>query len=224
MADDVNLETPVGMVATDEIGTAPNNKHYQKILLGWGADGVWTRSDTPNPFPVQMRTSTGVEAVPITTVPHGTADAGDPLKTGFRAIAGVSGATLVSAGQRSDLLGGRDGIIYTRPHAPLEDLVTSDVVACTSGANTSIIAALGAGIKFYLCSVVLFNNGTANGNCIIRENTAGTVKLKLPFPASTGTVYNPPVPIAFAANAAVFADPSGSDTIDVTIIGFKSKV
>ena len=35
MADDVNLETPVGIVAADEIGA----KLYQKIKLGWGVDG-----------------------------------------------------------------------------------------------------------------------------------------------------------------------------------------
>ena len=220
MADDVNLETPVGNVATDEIAL----KHYQKILTGWGPDGTWTRTNTDAPFPVQLRNSSGVEADVITTVAHGITDAGDPLKVGFRAVAGMGAGTLVTAGQRSDMLGGIDGILYTRPHAPLEDLVTSNVVSCTSGANTSIIAALGTGIRFYLCSVVLFNNGTSTGSCSITDGSGGTVKLKLPFPASTGTVYNPPVPIAFTANQAVFADPSGSDTIDVTVIGFKSKV
>lgn len=159
----------------------------------------------------------------VTGVAHDTADSGNASKIGARAKGALSGITLVSADDRTDIFAGLDGVQIARPHCPLEDLVSA-VVACTSGANTSAVGAQGANIKFYLCGGMLYNNGSSNGACLITDGNGGTTKLKVPFPASTGTVFTLPVPIGFSANTAVYADPSGSDTIDVTLYGFKSKV
>lgn len=73
-----------------------------------------------------------------------------------------------------------------RVGCPLEDIVSA-VVTATSGANTSGIAAQGAGIKTYLHQIIVFNNGASNGSMIITDGSGGTTKIKIPFPASTGT-------------------------------------
>jgi hypothetical protein len=150
-------------------------------------------------------------------------DSGNPVKVGARAIAGLSTATLVSAADRVDSVAGLDGAQIVRPHCGLEDIVSA-VATCTAGANTSAISAQGAGIKVYVTSVIIRNAGTSNGNLLLTDGTGGTTKADIPFPASTGTVWNPPVPLPFSANTAIFVDPSGSDNIIVTVIGFKSKV
>jgi hypothetical protein len=183
-------------------------------------------SDSPGVTALGQTTKSASLPVTIASdqhVAHDAADSGNPLKVGARAKGSLSAITLVAADDRADLFAGLDSIALVRPHSPLEDLV-SNVVACTSGANTSAIASQGAGVKFYLCGGMIYNNGSTNGACLITDGSGGTTKLKVPFPASTGTVFTLPVPVGFSAATAVYADPSGSDTIDVTLYGFRSKV
>jgi len=54
MADNVELDAGSGgaTMATDEISSA----HYQKMLIGYGADGTWTRVTASAGFPVQLQT------------------------------------------------------------------------------------------------------------------------------------------------------------------------
>lgn len=52
MADNITLDAGSGgsVVATDDI----SSEHYQKILVGFGADGTWTRVNTAAGFPVEL--------------------------------------------------------------------------------------------------------------------------------------------------------------------------
>lgn len=245
MADNVAFTPGTGATgATDDVGGV----HYPRVKVVWGPDGTVNDADVASgkPIPAQLRVSDGTAwtygagsvtagtprvthasddplVTLVTGVAHDAADSGNASKIGARAKGALSGITLVSADDRTDIFAGLDGVQIARPHCPLEDLVSA-VVACTSGANTSAVGAQGANIKFYLCGGMLYNNGSSNGACLITDGNGGTTKLKVPFAASTGTVFTLPVPIGFSANTAVYADPSGSDTIDVTLYGFKSKV
>jgi hypothetical protein len=205
MADNTSIKDGAGAtksVATDELSDTSFSPKVTHL------DG------TGSPTPIDPRTG---------NVAHDAADSGSPNKIGHKAIAGLSTATLVAAADRTDSYAGLDGAQIIRPHCGLEDIVTA-VVTCSSGANTSAISAQGAGIKVYVTSVVIRNSGTSNGNLLLTDGSGGATKADIPFPASTGTVWNPPVPLPFSANTAIFADPSGSDNIIVTVIGFKSKV
>ena len=55
MADDVNLASPAGTVAADDMG----GKLYQKVKLGWGADGTWneTADTAGKEIPVKIASS-----------------------------------------------------------------------------------------------------------------------------------------------------------------------
>jgi hypothetical protein len=163
------------------------------------------------------------EVVVFDNTAHDAADAGRPLKVGAKATTSLAGLTLVADADRTNLFSGVDGVQITRPHCNLEDIVTA-VVTCTAGANTSGIAALGAGIKFYLTDILISNTGAANGRLIVTDGSGGTTKANIPYPASLGTVKSFNVPIPFTANTAVYVDPTGSDDIIVTLVGFKSKV
>jgi len=156
-------------------------------------------------------------------VAHDAVDSGNPYKQGFKATTSLAGLTLVANADRTDAFSGIDGVQITRPHCNLEDIVTN-VVTCTAGANTSGIAAQGAGVKFYLTDVMIVNTGTTGGRLPINDGSGGTTKANVPFPAGAGTVKSFAVPVPFTANTAVFVDPTGSDDIIVTLIGFKSKV
>lgn len=167
-------------------------------------------------------TGTTVQAV-SGNVAHDAADAQSPVVIGGHASASVLGETVVQDQDAVRWHFGRDGVPHVRTGCPLEDIVSA-VVTATSGANTSGISAQGAGIKVYLSQVIIYNNGSSNGSMIVTDGSGGTTKLKLPFPALTGTTVMLPLPIGFSANTAIFVDPSGSDNIDVTLIGCKSKL
>ena len=105
-----------------------------------------------------------------------------------------------------------------RGACPYENIVRA-VITSSSGANTSLIAAQGAGVRVYLEQVIVFNSGASNGELLLTDGTGGTSFAKVPYPASTGTTINFTPPIPFTANTAIFADPTGSDNIDITAIG-----
>ncbi len=158
----------------------------------------------------------------IPLVAHDAADSGEPLKTGGRAVAGLSGLTLVAAGDRTDSLHGTDGAKYVRPHCGLEDIVTGNATN-TDGTSTSCIASSGAGVKTYLTSVVLCNTSATAITVDIKDGA--TTKVSLPLPAGSGCVFNPPVPIPGTAATAWSFDPSAAaTTVTCSMIGFKSKV
>ena len=151
-------------------------------------------------------------------------DSGNPLKIGGKATSALSGATMVSSGDRVDAAFDVDGALITRP-APLGDQI-SGVVAVTDGSSTSLISAAGAGVKIYLTSCTVANSTASTFVTLdLRDGTAGSVKWTFPVPPSAGATHSFPYPLAFSANTAVAADPSGAaSTITISCMGFKSKV
>ena len=145
-----------------------------------------------------------------------------PLKVGHKAVAGLSGLTLVAAADRTDSYAGLDGAQYVRPHCGLEDIVTGNATN-TDGTSTSCIASSGAGIKTYLTSVVLCNTSATAITVDIKDGS--TTKVSLPLPAGSGCIFNPPIPIPGTAATAWSFDPSAAaTTVTCSMVGFKSKV
>lgn len=209
-------------------------------LIGSTADGLLVNLGSNNDVTVTgtatvsgtvtANAGTGTMAVSIATntpvgnIAHDSADSGAPLKFGAKAETALSGVTLVADGDRTDLYAGVDGVLITRPHANLEDIV-SGVSTITDGSSTSTIGAQGSGIKVYLTSVIIANSSSTNVTVDLRDGTAGSVKATFPVPANGGVVHTLNVPLGFSANTIVAADPSASATsIVTTLIGFKSKV
>jgi hypothetical protein len=224
LADNVAITPGTGAtVAADEIGGVL----HQRVKISIGADG--TAADWPvgsgNQSAVPRMTLATDSPGVIPLVAHDAADSGEPLKIGHKAIAGMSGLTLVAAADRTDSYAGLDGAQYVRPHCGLEDIV-SGVAAITDGSSTSVIASAGAGVKNYITSVIIANNSATAVTVDLRDGAAGTVKATLPVPANTsGVVCNFPIPLPFSAATAVCADPSAAaTTVTVTLLGFKSKV
>lgn len=166
-----------------------------------------------------------IDTSQIDSIAHDSVDSGPPQKTGGRAVAGLSGITLVAAADRTDSLHGIDGAQYVRPHCGLEDIV-SGVLANTDGASTAVIAAQGAGVKVYVTTAIIANTSATAVTVDLRDGAAGSVKATLPVPANTsGVICNLPVPLPFSANTAVCMDGSAAaSTVTCTLIGFKSKV
>jgi len=166
------------------------------------------------------------------TVGHGADDTTSVgSKIAARTTASVSGETLLAAAKRTNLYAGLDGVLIHRPHCNLEDIVTRVSTSITDGSSTSVVEALGSGIKFYCTDIIISNDSDIDVLVNLRDGAAGTVKATCPVPAKVdgvdGFAKSFEVPIPFSANTAVCADPSAVTTgggIVVTLIGFKSKV
>jgi hypothetical protein len=153
---------------------------------------------------------------------HDAADAGKPVKIGAKAETSLSGLTLVADGDRTDLFAGIDGVLITRPHCNLEDIVTGNA-SNTDGSSTSCIASSGAGVKTYLTSVILTN--TSSSNIYVEIKDGATAKLTIPVPANGGAIFTPQVPIpGTAATAWNFDASAATTTVYCSMVGFKSKV
>lgn len=156
-------------------------------------------------------------------VAHDTADSGNPIKIGAKAETALSGVTLVADGDRVDLAAGVDGVLITRPHANLEDLVDGNA-SNTDGSSTQVIAAGGVGIKQYLLSATITNTSATDTYCEIKSGT--TVKWTVPVPANGGATLQWPAGLKpNAANEAWNFDMGAAvTTAYCSMSGFKSKV
>ena len=155
-------------------------------------------------------------------VAHDTADAGEPVKIGAKAIAALSGATLVAAADRSNAYSDLDGAIIVRGQYALGDLVNGNA-SNTDGTSTEVLAAGAAGIKHYVTDVTITN--TSSTNIYVELKDGSTTKWTFPVPANSGVVKSFQSPIAGTAATAWNFDPSAAaTTVYCSVSGFKSKV
>lgn len=164
----------------------------------------------------------------IGAVAHGTADAQAPVKIGGRAKASLSAITLLTDDQIADMFTDLDGVSLVRLNAPLADR-TGGMASATGTTATSVVAALGAGVAFYLTGLVISNtSATAVEVEIVDDVGAANTTIWGPFqvPASTGgVVFTFTTPLPFGKNkAAGFKSLTAATTIKVSFNGFKSKV
>lgn len=217
------LTTLAGYLDTVETLIASTNTKLDTAITALQIiDNMSLAAGTADIGKVKVTNNAGTVIDPIASVAHDAVDAGEPNKIGHRAKAGLSAITLTASEDRSDTFGGIDGVMFVRPHSPLEDIVSGNATN-TDGASTQCISAQAAGIKTYLTSVVLCNTSASNITVDIKDGT--TVKVSLPVPANSGCIFNPPVPLPGTAATAWNFDPSAAaTTVTCSMIGFKSKV
>jgi hypothetical protein len=159
-------------------------------------------------------------------IAHDSADSGNPHKIGAKATASVLGATPVAAGDRTDVFAGLDGVMFSRPHTSLEDII-SEVKTNTDGSSTAMTGAFAATAsqRIYLTSLIIANSSSTNITVDIRDGSAGSVLATFPVPANGGCIHAFPVPLRFSSNTAMAFDGSAAaTTLTVTAIGFKAKL
>lgn len=151
------------------------------------------------------------------TLAHGDTDAGNPVKVGGRAIAAE--ITALTAGQRSDFLTDLVGKQITMPYANPENFISGTGNA-TGTTNTAVIAAIGAGVRIYVTTLIVHNSSTTNTRATIKSAT--TTLLEIPAPARGGSIIHFPVPLRLTANEALnFASGASVTTMYVSAVGYK---
>jgi hypothetical protein len=158
-------------------------------------------------------------------VAHDAADSGNPIKIGAAASTGLSGVTLVTTADRTNLYAGLDGALYVRPHCGLEDLVKGTTTISASTVAVTCLASV-ASIKQYVTHVSATNTSTVNAVVGLIDATTPAI-MSWACPANySGFISNFAVPLAPAAAGTKWA--LQTDTSLATVIcnmaGFKSKI
>lgn len=216
------------IVASDSPGAAPGAvvgngaaATAQRVTIANDSTGILAGVTTVTTV-TTCSTVTTVSTLTGGGVAHDGVDSGNPHKIGAKATAALSGATLVSAADRTDAVSDLDGAIVTRNHATLGDVVSGNATN-TDGTSTQCIAAQAAGIKTYLTDVTICNSSATAITVDIKDGT--TVKWSFPVPAGAGVTHSFATPIAGTAATAWNFDPStAATTITCSMSGFKSKV
>lgn len=190
-------------------------------------DGDYTqlRTDSTGALWVSLGTkldSTNDSVAAVGNVAHDAADSGNPVKTGARAIAAMSGATLVAAADRADNMADLDGAQIVRENGAIGDYVNGNA-SNTDGTSTQVLAAGAAGIRHYITDVTITNMSATNIYVELKDGS--TVKWTFPVPATSGVTMSFTTPIGGTAATAWNFDPStAATTVYCSVAGFKSKI
>lgn len=159
-------------------------------------------------------------------VAHDSADAGEPVKVGFKAYSpdGTTPGTAVAENDRTNAKADLDGIQYVNPWNPQNFSYHDDDVAAVTTDGT-VKAAPGAGFAVFITDII-FSIGAATASSIFLEES--TTKILGPYYleaiAGRGMALHFHTPKRCTANTAILVTNTGSITFSVDILGFVAAV
>ena len=226
MADNVAISAGTGTsIATDEIQVSGTGTigHVQFVKLVDGTlNGTSAIASGNGTAATALRVSIASDSTGTAIGTHDSPEGTLVSYLGASATTGLSGITLVANDDATHIHAGVDGVLITRPHCGLEDIVSGRATD-VSGNSFAVIAAGAAGVKHYLTTITLVNTSTTAIYADVLDGA--TIKMSIPVPAQGGATVNLPVPIPGTAATAWNCDASGATTtLIATYVGFKSKV
>ena len=156
-------------------------------------------------------------------VAHDAADSGNPLKTGGKAVSAEPAA--VADGDRVHFVADLCGRQIVAPYCNPENIVTGyNSSAITDTTSTQIVAAQGAGVRFYCTSITVTNADADTGTLVQITDGSGGAVLWQGYAREDGggATITFPTPIRTSANTALHAacGTSGA-TVYVAASGYK---
>lgn len=157
-------------------------------------------------------------------VAHDSADSGNPVKIGGKAVS--SEPTAVANADRANLITDLVGKLITLPYANPENFVSGAITTAMTGTtSTSLVAAPGAGLRNYITTIIVSNaHATVGTDVIIQDGNAGTTLMTIPAAALYGgAVINLPVPLRQpTTNTAIYcANVTTGASTKVSAVGYK---
>ena len=151
-------------------------------------------------------------------VAHDGADAGEPVKVGYKAYAfdGTAPQAAVAEADRVNAIADLQGIQFVQTSHPAFWHATADYGAAQT--NASVKTAPGAG-SLYITDIFLSNGATA-GNVTLLDGSGGTVLWEAYPGINGGAVCNLRNPIKLTATTALCLTSTTVTTHSVTICGF----
>lgn len=157
-------------------------------------------------------------------VAHDSADAGEPVKIGGKAVSAEPSA--VAANDRVNAMFDLVGKLITLPYANPENFVSGAITTAMTGTtSTSLVAAPGAGLRNYITTIIVSNAHASVGtDVIIQDGSGGTTLLTIPAASVYGgAVINLPVPLRQpTTNTAIYcANVTTGASTKVSAVGYK---
>ena len=213
------------------------------VTLGAKADAKSTATDTTPVTVMQVLkeisymeqspasravTNAGTFAVQTAgDIAHDSSDSGSPVKVGYQAKTSLTGITLVADADRTNAYAGEDGVPYVRdvPANPSSYSQKATTIASSTSDTDVLGSTPGAGVRFYLTDIMIYNSSATSTRVSIKDGSAGTVLAILPAPTLGGVSHTYKVPLRFTANTAPYAACADSvASVYVSITGYASKV
>lgn len=162
-------------------------------------------------------------------VAHDTADAGEPVKIGFKAESSPKGITLVADGDRTNGYADLDGLQMVKLNTANGDLI-SERVSNTDGSSTAFTNFSSvASTRNYITGFSVFRTdaGTTPIYVDFRDGTAGSILWSAVIPPNGGA-NNPAYcgPALFrtsAATALAYDVSAATSTVYISVSGYQSK-
>ena len=162
-----------------------------RVTLASDSTGLVSVDDNGGSLTVDQATASLFNAQVVGDVAHDAADAGNPVKIGGRAT--NAEITALANNDRSDLLTDLVGKLIVRPHAPPE-LTLNGVASATGTADTSVIAAQGAGIRIYVTSISIANSSATTGTIVeIKDGTTVIWRTIARAEGGSNITFDPPL-------------------------------
>lgn len=198
-------------------------EHRTKLIVGKKATtgtsdtAAYSYSSVATPV-----SSTGVEGMVQGNIAHDTADSGNPVKIGGKALS--TNPTAVTTGDRVNALFDLLGKQVVRLNAVRELEVHQHTEIVSSGAETTILAAGAAGVFHDITHIIITNQTATATNVTIKDSTAGTTQMVIALDASGGGISSFPVPVkqTTAANNWTATSSSAAVTLDIFIQAVKN--
>lgn len=173
--------------------------------------------------PVTLATDDTIKA-PLAGIAHDSADSGNPIKVGAKAISAE--ITAVTANDRSNLHTDLAGKLLVLPYANPENFVSGAITSAMTGTtSTSLIAAPAAGLRNYITQItVSCAHATQGTDVIIQDGSGGTTLYTIPAAALYGgAVITFPTPLRQPTTAtAIFcANVTTGSSTKVSASGYK---
>jgi hypothetical protein len=207
-------------------GNGASGTGVQRVTIANDSTGILAGVTTVTTV-TTVSTVTALTTLTGSGIAHDGVDSGNPHKIGAKATTSLSGKTMVVDNDRSDLFCGTDGVLITRPHTNLEDVV-QERVTNTDGASTAFAAGLaapGAGVRLWIAGITIANSSATFCTVDLRDGAAGAVLWTFPVPATGGVTHRFDPPLRLTANTALAYDASAAiSTLSISANGFKSKV
>jgi hypothetical protein len=205
---------------TPLMGNGTSGTGAQRVTLASDSTGQVTLASGTTTA-VTQATASSLNAQVVGSVASGSSDSGNPVKMGGVAINAEQ--TAVTNGQRVNGVFDLTGRFINFPYANKENIVRGCATS-TGTSDTSLIAAQGSGVKFYMVGYMISNIGgsAVNSGITFKDGPGGSTIWVSPAAANTGSAFVPPLPLSGTANTALyFAASTASTTITVCAVGFK---
>lgn len=141
----------------------------QRVTIATDSTGVLSVDDNGSSLTIDQSTASNLNAQVVGSIAHDSADSGNPVKVGAKAIAHGTNPTAVTAADRTDIYANRHGILWTIGGHP--NVITRSVlITDANGAQTdaSIAGAIGSGTKVAVTEVIVTVDASTTNPTAVR--------------------------------------------------------